>query len=72
MMFKRHGNKEIVERIMPTSKAKEKIKGLIKVPISGRCARECIDITYGFFTPLEGFMGSNDIDGVCEKMDYVL
>ncbi|GAG60461.1 unnamed protein product, partial [marine sediment metagenome] len=33
-----------------------------------RCARECIDIAYGFFTPLEGFMGREDVDAVCEKM----
>jgi len=68
MVFKGHGNKEIVERVMPATKAKQKIGALKQVSISGRCARECIDIAYGFFTPLEGFMGREDVDAVCEKM----
>jgi len=68
MNYKGHGNKEIVERIIPASKVKEKIKGLKQIPISGRCARECIDIAYGFFTPLEGFMGREDVGAVCENM----
>jgi sulfate adenylyltransferase len=68
MNYRGHANKEIVERVMPASKVKEKIKGLKKVSISGRCARECIDLAYGFFTPLEGFMGREDVDAVCEKM----
>lgn len=68
MNYKGHGNKEIVERVMPESEAREKIRKLKRVSISGRCARECIDIAYGFFTPLEGFMGREDVDAVCEKM----
>lgn len=68
MAFKGHGDKEIVERIIPASEAKGKVKGLKKVPVSGRCARECIDIAYGFFTPLEGFMRSDEVSSVCEKM----
>jgi len=68
MVFKGHGNKEIVERVVRSSEAKKLIKGLKQVSLSGRCARECIDIAYGFFTPLEGFMGREDVDAVCEKM----
>jgi len=68
MVFKGHGNKEIAERVMPATEAKQKIRGLKQVSISGRCARECIDIAYGFFTPLEGFMGREEVDAVCEKM----
>jgi sulfate adenylyltransferase len=68
MVFRGHGNKEIVERVMPATEAKQKIRGLKQVSISGRCARECIDIAYGFFTPLEGFMCREDVDAVCEKM----
>ena len=68
MKYRGHDNKEIVERVMPVSEAREKIRGLKQVSISGRCARECINIAYGFFTPLEGFMGREDIDSVCEKM----
>ncbi|MBA7545601.1 Sulfate adenylyltransferase [subsurface metagenome] len=47
---------------------KERVKGLKRVAITGRIARECIDIAYGFFTPLAGFMGKADVDAVCEKM----
>ena len=47
-----HGNKEIGERVMDTSEAKKRIKGLKTIAVSGRCARECIDIAYGFCTPL--------------------
>jgi sulfate adenylyltransferase len=68
MVFKGHGNKEIVERVMLAPEAQEKIGKLKQVFISGRCARECIDIAYGFFTPLEGFMGREDVEVVCEKM----
>jgi len=68
MNYEGHGDKEIVERVMPALEAKEKIRKLKQVSISGRCARECIDIAYGFFTPLEGFMGREDVEAVCEKM----
>ncbi len=48
---------------MSPLEAKECIKGLERVAITGRIARECIDIAYGFFTPLEGFMGKADLNG---------
>lgn len=64
-----HGGKEIVERIIPQpSAAKERIKGLKQISVNGRIARECVDIAYGFFTPLEGFMGKADAQAVCQKM----
>ena len=31
-------------------------------------ARECVNIAYGFFSPLEGFMGSADVDSVVRSM----
>jgi len=71
MQYIGHGNKEIIERVLSTIDAKEKIKGLKKVTISSRVARECIDLAYGFFTPLQGFMGKGDVDSVCEKMKLI-
>ena len=68
MKYIGHGGKEIVERVIPPSEVKKRIKGLKRVAITGRIARECIDIAYGFFTPLEGFMGKVDVKAVCEKM----
>jgi len=64
-----HGDNEIVERVIPSpSEARERIKGLKQVAITGRIARECIDIAYGFFTPLQGFMNKADVEAVSEKM----
>ena len=64
-----HGGKKIVERVIASpSEARERVQGLKQVAVSGRIARECVDIAYGFFTPLEGFMGKADVEAVCEKM----
>ncbi len=63
-----HGGKEIVERIMAPAEAKEKIKGLKEVPIRSQIANEVIGITYGFFSPLQGFMGKADVESVCKNM----
>jgi len=68
MKYVGHGGKEIVERVLTPLEAKERIEGLKRVGITARVARECIDIAYGFFTPLEGFMGKADIEAVCERM----
>ncbi len=69
MLYIGHGNKEIVERVISSPlEVKKRIEGLKKVAITGRIARECIDIAYGFFTPLEGFMNRVDVEAVCEKM----
>ena len=63
-----HGGKEIVERIMAPAEAAAKIKGLTEVPIRSQIANEVIDLAYGYFTPLEGFMGKADVDAVCKDM----
>ncbi|RKO67488.1 sulfate adenylyltransferase [Desulfofundulus salinus] len=68
MTYIGHGGKEIVERVLEPEKAAEAIKGLTPVPIRGQIAREIIDISYGFFTPLEGFMTRADVEGVCNEM----
>ena len=63
-----HGGKEIVERILSPGEAAEKIKGLTQVPIRAQIANEVIGLAYGFFCPLEGFMGKADVDSVCKNM----
>ena len=69
MKYIGHGGKEIVERVVSSpSEAKKRIKGLKRVAVTGRIARECIDLAYGFFTPLEGFMNKENVESVCEKM----
>ena len=68
MNCKGHGGKEIVERTLSPIEAKKRIKGLKQIEVTDRIARECIDLAYGFFTPLQGFMGKADVESVCEKM----
>ncbi len=69
MNYVGHGSKEIIERVISSPiEAKERIKGLKRVSVNGRIARECINIAYGFFSPLEGFLGKADTKAVCEKM----
>jgi sulfate adenylyltransferase len=63
-----HGGKAIVERIMEPKEAAEKIKGLTQIPIRSQIANEVIGLTYGYFTPLEGFMNKADVDSVCKNM----
>ncbi|GMR03226.1 MAG: sulfate adenylyltransferase [Thermodesulfovibrionia bacterium] len=63
-----HSGKEIVERILEPAEAVKKIKGLTEIPVRGQIAKEIINIAYGFFTPLEGFMGKADVDSVCKNM----
>ncbi|MCL0057570.1 sulfate adenylyltransferase [Dehalococcoidales bacterium] len=63
-----HGGREIVERILEPAEAEKKIKGLKSIPIREQIANEIIDIAYGWFTPLEGFMGKEDVDSVCKNI----
>ncbi len=63
-----HGGIPIVERIMDASEAKAKIAGLTKIEVRSQIANEVIGITYGFFSPLQGFMGKADVDSVCKNM----
>jgi len=63
-----HGGKEIVERILEPKEAIEKIKGLKSIPVREQIAKEIINIGYGFFTPLDGFMGKADLDSVVKTM----
>jgi sulfate adenylyltransferase len=69
MSYVGHGGKEIIERVITDpAEAAAKARGLTKVPIREQIANEVIGIAYGFFSPLEGFMGKADVDAVCERM----
>jgi len=63
-----HGNTPIVEQVLPRNDSASRTRNLKRIPIGGRAARECIDIAYGFFTPLKGFQGKEDVDSVCDTM----
>lgn len=62
-----HNGKQIVERVS-TADAAAKIKGLRRVPIRRATAHEVISLSYGFFTPLAGFMRHEEVDGTLDKM----
>ncbi len=66
-----HGNKVIKELILDSNTAKKMVTKLIQIPISQRAARECIDLAYGFFSPLEGFMNSETLHSVCQEMKLI-
>ncbi|SHF38468.1 sulfate adenylyltransferase [Desulfacinum infernum DSM 9756] len=63
-----HGGKEIRERILAPEEAAARVRGLPRVPVRSQIANEIIDIAYGWFCPLEGFMGKEDVDAVCSRM----
>ncbi len=62
-----HNGKPIVERVS-TANAAERINGLPRIPISKATAHEVISLSYGFFTPLAGFMGRREVDGTLDDM----
>ena len=67
MNYKGHNGNPIVERIS-TENAAGQIKGMPRVPISKATAHEVISLSYGFFTPLTGFMGRQEVDGTLDRM----
>lgn len=66
MSYTGHNGKPIVERVS-TDDAAGQIKGLSRVPISKATAHEVISLSYGFFTPLTGFMGRQEVDGTLDN-----
>ena len=63
-----HGGK-LVDRVLDPARGREKAKkAKIKLPIDGSRATEIMSIAYGFFSPVEGFMGHKEVDSVCKDM----
>jgi sulfate adenylyltransferase len=58
----------LVERVLEPSAVADDVLGLPRIPVRGELATECIDIGYGFLSPLEGFMGRADVDMVVREM----
>lgn len=63
-----HGGKEIIERIVDYSEVAEKVKEMKKIPVRSQIANEIIGISYGFFSPLQGFMGKAEVASTCKNM----
>ncbi len=59
----------LVERVAPLQAGDfDRISNLPRIPVRDQIARECVNIAYGFFSPLEGFMGPDDLDSVARNM----
>lgn len=67
MNYTGHNGRQIVERVS-TENSAARIEGMPRVPISKATAHEVISLSYGFFTPLTGFMGRHEVDGTLDKM----
>lgn len=67
-IFKGHGNIIIEEEIISKLNRKDIITKKKRITISSRVARECINLAYGFFSPLKGFMNSKALVSVCKEM----
>ena len=46
----------------------ERALRLPRLALRDQLARECVNLSYGFFSPLAGFMGFNDLDSVTKHM----
>jgi sulfate adenylyltransferase len=58
-----------VERVAPLQESnRERVLGLPRVAVRDQIARECVNIAYGFFSPLEGFMNRADLDSAARNM----
>ena len=63
-----HGG-ALIERVRPlTAHDRERIAALPRIELREQIARECVNIAYGFFSPLTGFMGRADVTAVAETM----
>jgi sulfate adenylyltransferase len=66
-----HGGR-LIERVATPQEIQEKWpRGLATLPsmaVRDQMARECVNLAYGFFSPLEGFMGRADVDSVARHM----
>jgi sulfate adenylyltransferase len=62
-----HGG-ELIERVAAPNDAPHLAAGLPRIPVRDSIAREVINLAYGFFSPLEGFMVRSDVDSVVRNM----
>ena len=62
-----HGGKLQVSVASP-GEAPHLIAGLPGLAVNDQIAREVINLSYGVFSPLDGFMGSADLDSVVRSM----
>ena len=57
----------LVERVNPVRRAGA-LAGLPTLPVRQQIVHECVNIAYGFFSPLTGFMGRADVESVAATL----
>ena len=62
-----HGG-ELKVSVAPSSQAAHLAGGLPRLAVNEQIAREVINLAYGVFSPLDGFMGRADLDSVVRTM----
>lgn len=62
-----HGGK-LVERLALPQEASARVGQLPTLAVRDQLAREVVNIDFGVFSPLEGFMGREDVDSVAQHM----
>ncbi len=62
-----HGG-ELKISVAPSGEAPHLIAGLPQLAVNEQIAREVINLAYGVFSPLDGFMGRADLDSVVRSM----
>ena len=62
-----HGG-ELKLAVAPPVEAAHSITGLPRLGVNEQIAREVINLAYGAFSPLDGFMGRTDLDSVVRTM----
>ena len=62
-----HGG-ELMVSVAPSAQAAHLAGGLSRLAVGEQIAREAINLSYGVFSPLDGFMGRADLDSVVRNM----
>ena len=64
----------LVERVATPQEIQEKwcsgLTALSSLAVRDQIARECVNIAYGFFSPLDGFMGRADLPAAAPGGSY--
>lgn len=68
MSYIGHNGKTIVDRVAKNGES-SKIGGMTQIPVKREIAHEVISLSYGFFTPLDGFMNKDQVDSTLDSME---
>ncbi len=66
---KGYSGKLIRESVLQEGQRKDYISDLVELNIDAQATHEVIDMALGFLSPVEGFMGYNDVQSVAENME---